>query len=84
MIGTYRINDMNKAFLYFFGLANVMFLVSITLGGYTGYLVVKLLDINDKSTIYTIILFMIFNTFLIWIWFSDLARKAFIELMQNK
>lgn len=75
---------MNKAFLYFFGLANIMFLVSIGLGGLASVLLIKLLNIGDKDTGYMIFIFMIFNIFLIWLWFSDLARKAFIELMQKK
>lgn len=75
---------MNKVFFYFFGLANIMFLVSMCLGGYTGIFLVKILNITDKSTGLMIISFTTFNAFLIWVWFSDIARKAFIELMQNK
>jgi len=71
-------------FIYFFLIANVMFLTCTALGGFAGVLLINLFNIEDTATGYMILMFMVFNTFLIWLWYSDLTRKAFIEFMQNK
>jgi hypothetical protein len=75
---------MNKAFLYFVGIANVMLLASIGIGAPIALLITKLFSLEDSSTRWMIMFFSVTNIFLIWMWFSDTARKAFIELMQNK
>lgn len=75
---------MNTNILYFFGIANFMFFISMMIGGYIGYFLLKILDIHSMYTVFMVMVFSVFNVFLAWLWFSDLARQAFIDFMKNK